>query len=202
MVSTTPKVQRQAPGSDNAADMFVEIRGEATADLRSLASVGVCARCATGMCTPIPAYLRISADRFDDAALLSDLKADRGVVRQAQKMIALVEEETAHVILFVDNDLSASKKRKEAAEWWKALDYVRDEKPPKLLGVKHDRLGRRMADLEDLEDTCRESGNTRVITLADGDLFANPAWPFLAAMAKTEARNTSFRVKLAPRRLR
>jgi DNA invertase Pin-like site-specific DNA recombinase len=199
MVSTTTKTRRRTAAPVKALSMFVEIRGEATPDLRELATDGICPRCDSGTCLPIPAYLRISADRFDDDASLTDLKADRGVVRQAQDMVRLVDDDTEHVILFVDNDLSASKKRKEAAAWWAALDYVRNERPAKLLGVKHDRLGRRMADLEDLEDICRATGDsgTRVITLADGDLFANPAWPFLAAMAKTEARNTSFRVKLA-----
>lgn len=194
MVSATIKQPRRTPPAGNAERVFIEIRGDAPADLASLASVGSCLRCETATCNPYPVYLRISSDDFADDKSLTDLSADRGVVRQTYSLVRLVEDETRHVILFVDNDLSASKKRPEEAQWWKALAYVRENRPGKLLGLKYDRLGRRMADLEELEDIC-EAASTRVITLADGDLFANPAWPFLAAMAKTEARNTSWRVR-------
>lgn len=196
--TTIAKDQRRTPRPGQTEIMFVEIRGDAPADLGTLASAGTCRACKLGTCQPVPAYLRISKDKFAPDATLEALQADRGVVRQAQAMIRLVASETSHVILFVDNDTKASVKRKDVAQWWRALEYVQTENPAKLLGLKHDRLGRRMADLEDLDDICTARGNdTRVITLADGDLFSNPAWPFMSAMAKTEARNISWRVRQA-----
>ena len=96
--------------------------------------------------------------------------------------------------IFVDNDVSASKIRRDKTAWAQCLVYVRQHRPAYLLAWKMDRLGRRLADLEGLDDLARETG-TKVHTTKDGDVFANPARPFLAAQAKMEARNTGDRIR-------
>jgi DNA invertase Pin-like site-specific DNA recombinase len=118
-------------------------------------------------------------------------------MNQRNSMVRFAEErQAAHIVFFVDNDMSGSKVRRAKAAWWICLAAMKEQRPRYLVGVKSDRLGRRLTDIEGLDDLTRSTG-TKVFTLAESDLFANPAWPFIAAMAKAEAMNTSFRIRQA-----
>jgi len=141
------------------------------------------------MSTPTAiAYVRISSDPDEARA---------GVERQRQDVTALAADLGADLLhIFEDNDVSAWKQRKAATDWGRALLAVERDKPDYLLVYKSDRLGRRLSDLEGLDELCRRTG-TKVISKAEGDLFENPAWPMLAAMAKMESQNTSTRVRRA-----
>lgn len=168
--------------------LFTEYQGEIPAQWEVGAETGKCSRCEDGTCVLALAYLRISFDRDNDA---------HGVMNQRNSMVRFAEERQAtHIIFFVDNDMSGSKVRRAKAAWWICLTAMKEQRPRYLVGVKSDRLGRRLTDIEGLDDLTRSTG-TKVYTLAEGDLFANPAWPFIAAMAKAEAMNTSFRIRQA-----
>jgi site-specific DNA recombinase len=134
------------------------------------------------------AYVRISRDP----------KAEReGVERQRQDVRRLAVDLGADLgTIFEDNDLSAWSKRKSATEWGKALRAIEQDKPDYLLVFKMDRLGRRLSDIEGLDDLCRSTG-TVVVSTVEGNVFENTAWPILAAVAKMESKNTSVRVRRA-----
>lgn len=134
------------------------------------------------------AYLRISSDPTDQRL---------GVTRQREDVQALAEKLGVELVeVFEDNDVSATKVRRASSGWSRALAYIEEHHPTHLLGYKIDRLGRRLADLEGLDDLARATG-LQVHTTAEGDVFKNPAWPLLAGVAKMEAANTSLRVKRA-----
>lgn len=134
------------------------------------------------------AYLRISSDPRDEQL---------GVRRQRKTASALADQYGAVLReVFEDNDVSSTKARGADTRWPACLEYVRDHRPAYLFGLAMDRLGRRLADLEGLEELCAASGTT-VITVKEGDVFQNPAWPILAGVAKMEARNTAQRVRWA-----
>jgi site-specific DNA recombinase len=134
------------------------------------------------------AYLRISSDPSDERL---------GVERQRTDVHALAERlDTTLVEVFEDNDVSAFTKRKASSDWGRALAYIREHRPDYLLVYKQDRVGRRLADIEGLDELCRETG-TRVFSTVEGDVFANPAWPLLAAVARMESQNISTRVQRA-----
>jgi DNA invertase Pin-like site-specific DNA recombinase len=124
----------------------------------------------------------------------------KGIFEQHRKdlsaLASRLDAEIPEDGVYIDDDTSASEKRGKKTAWAKCLADIRAKRPDFLLGWKHDRLGRRLGDLEGLDELASEVG-IRVWTHTDGDLFANPAWPFLAAQAKTETRNTSIRVKAA-----
>jgi site-specific DNA recombinase len=134
------------------------------------------------------AYLRISSDPSDERL---------GVERQRADVRALAERlDTTLIELFEDNDVSAFKKRKTSSGWGRALSYISEHRPEYLLVYKQDRVGRRLADIEGLEELCRRTG-TRVVSTVEGDVFQNPAWPLLAAVARMESQNISTRVQRA-----
>jgi len=134
------------------------------------------------------AYVRISSDPDEARA---------GVERQREDVQRLAAELGAELrTVYEDNDVSAWKKRKAATEWGRALAAIERDRPDYLLVYKTDRLGRRLSDLEGLEELCRSTG-TKVVSKAEGEVFKNPAWPILAAVAKMESANTSTRVKRA-----
>jgi site-specific DNA recombinase len=194
-----------------APSVFIEMFGECP-ELLSLVTVGECEACREGTCRIAFAYLRISKDKYirrgkvlvaveddedEDTGEFDAPAAGRGVVRQGRKMIRLSGfHKCSHVILFVDNNLSGSKVRKGASQWPKLVKRLADERPAFLLGLKYDRLGRRLGDLEGLEELCRTTG-TKCWTVADKDLFASTVWPILAGVAKTYALDTAFRVQEA-----
>jgi site-specific DNA recombinase len=142
------------------------------------------------------AYLRLSY-RVVNGQLIEE---DRdGIARQRADMRELAQRQGVDLpdsAIFFEDDTSASKVRDDTSEWARCLAHVREHRPSHLFGTAADRLGRRLADIEGLDDLARETG-TRVITLKEGDLFASPAWPFIAAQAKSEALNTAIRVKRA-----
>jgi site-specific DNA recombinase len=130
-------------------------------------------------------YLRISSDPQDQRL---------GVTRQRADVERLAATLGADLVaIFEDNDLSASKVRGANSEWARALAHVEEQRPTYLLAYRMDRLGRRMADLEALDDLARATG-LKVHTTAEGDIFANSAWPVLVATAKMEARSMAARV--------
>lgn len=135
------------------------------------------------------AYVRISADPDDER---------EGVKRQRRDMAALAMKLGATLVtIYEDNDLTASKARGTTSKWAAMLTYL-DAHPDTayVLGWRLDRLGRRMADIESLDDRARLTG-LRVMTSQEGDVLANPAWPYIVAQAKSESRNTGARVRRA-----
>lgn len=134
------------------------------------------------------AYLRISSDP-DDRRL--------GVERQRHDVTALARRLRADLIhTFEDNDVSAFTERKANTGWGQTLASLERDRPTYLLVYKQDRIGRRLTDLEGLDELCRRTG-TQVHAYEGGDVFANPAWPMLAAVAKMESQNTSIRIRRA-----
>jgi DNA invertase Pin-like site-specific DNA recombinase len=133
-------------------------------------------------------YVRITEDPEDTR---------EGVERQRQDLVELATRIKVNLIhIFEDNDITAAKVRRASTNWVKGVLWTLDERPDTwLLGARHDRLGRRLADLEDLHDHQENHPRFKVYTVADGDLFANPAWPFLAAQAKVEVMITRQRVQ-------
>lgn len=146
------------------------------------------------------AYLRISLDQLDPSADPQEDRPQRlrrGVTRQRQDVAALAERlgvELAEV--FEDNSVSATKVRRADTEWARCLAWIEEHRPDYLLAFKLDRLARTLTDFETLERLGKSTG-LRVITVAEGDLFQSAIWPFAAAQAKTEAMNTSLRVRRA-----
>ena len=133
-------------------------------------------------------YLRISEDP-------DDLRA--GVKRQREDLAALADRLGVDLVhVYEDNDVSASKIRGSTTDWARLVARLDSERIDYVLGWKMDRLGRRLSDIEELDDRA-QVGGLRVWTTAEGDVLANPAWPLLAAVAKMEARNTSYRVRRA-----
>lgn len=134
------------------------------------------------------AYLRISSDPQDERL---------GVERQRADVQQLAEHlGVSLTAVFEDNDVSAYTTRKADSAWAKVLTTIQQERPEYLLVYRQDRIGRRLADIEGLDELCRRTG-TKVHAAQGGDVFANPAWPMLAAVAKMESQNTSARVRRA-----
>ncbi|MCX5344411.1 recombinase family protein [Streptomyces atratus] len=133
-------------------------------------------------------YLRISPDPDQSGASLA---TQRGAVTDLADRLGL------HLIkIFTDDSVSASKVRHDKSQWVQGVvQHLSDQPLTWLLGTRHDRLGRRLSDLEDLHDHQQEYPGFKVYTVAEGDLFANPAWPFLAAQAKVESMATSLRLR-------
>lgn len=139
------------------------------------------------------AYLRLSY-KLVNGELIAESRD--GISRQREDMKALAARNDAELLdenIFFEDDTSASKVRDLDAEWYRCIEVFRTQRPDFLLGAAGDRLSRRLADLEMLDDVCRATGS-RVMTLKEGDYFASPGWPFLAAMAKVESLNTKIRV--------
>lgn len=136
------------------------------------------------------AYLRISADPDDERL---GVTRQNTVARQLAERFGVTLDATR---IYMDNDVSATKIRSPISDWHACLKDIRERRPAYLFGLKMERLGRRMGDLEGLEELCKATG-TVVWTLDEGEVFRNPAWPFLAAQAKTEGINTSKRVQWA-----
>jgi DNA invertase Pin-like site-specific DNA recombinase len=140
------------------------------------------------------AYLRLSYKQVNGKMVEEDRD---GISRQRADIKSLAASNGAVLpdeAIFYEDDTSGSKKRNVKSEWEKLKKFVADHKPDFLFGTAADRLGRRLADIEDLDDLTRETG-TKVLTLKEGDLFSSPAWPFIAAQAKAEAMNTAIRVQ-------
>ena len=133
-------------------------------------------------------YLRISEDPEDIRA---------GVNRQREDMHALADRLGVRLsAILEDNDVSASKARGEHTGWGQLIKRLDAGGVDYVLAWKLDRLGRRMADLEDLDDRAQATG-LKVFTTIEGDVLANPAWPLLVAAAKMAARDTAVRVRRA-----
>ncbi|MFE7804128.1 recombinase family protein [Streptomyces sp. NPDC057430] len=132
-------------------------------------------------------YLRITQDPTDERA---------GVTRQREDVIKLADRLGRNLVaIFVDNDVTAVKTRRADTDWAKGvLAHLRDHPDDWLLGTSHDRIGRRLGDLESLHDHQLEHPPFKVWTVSDADLFASEAWPYLAAQAKVEAMATRRRV--------
>jgi site-specific DNA recombinase len=134
------------------------------------------------------AYVRISNDPKDIRA---------GVERQREDVAAMAVDLDADLVaIYEDNDIGAWRARRADTQWGAVLAAVARDRPDYLLVGKMDRLGRRLADLEGLEELCRAS-KTTVVSKVEGDVFAFAAWPVLAAVAKMESTNTSLRVSRA-----
>lgn len=125
------------------------------------------------------AYLRISSDPVDERLGVDRQRAD---VKSLAKRLHVELAE-----IFEDNDVSAYKVRKATSAWGHTLSAILRDRPDYLLVYRQDRIGRRLADIEGLEELCRRTG-TKVLAVDGGDVFGNPAWPLLAAMAKWRAR--------------
>lgn len=136
------------------------------------------------------AYLRISEDPLDKRLGVERQRAD------VHELAGQLGVELGQV--FEDNDVSAYTARKSTSAWHRALVAIERDRPDYLLVFKQDRIGRRLSDVEGLEELCRATG-TRVVAVEGGDVFSNPAWPVLAAVAKMESQNTSIRVRRAQR---
>lgn len=134
------------------------------------------------------AYLRISSDPMEERLGVERQHAD--VQRLAKRLGVELTE------IFEDNDVSAYKERRATSAWARALAVIERDRPRYMLVYRQDRIGRRLADVEGLEELCRRT-NTRVHAVDGGDVFANAAWPVLAAVAKMESQNTSARVRRA-----
>ena len=131
-------------------------------------------------------YVRISRDPNQIHA---------GIDRQIEDVRALAAELGTDLgTIFEDASLSAFSKRKPVTGWGRALTAIERDRPNFLLVFKTDRLGRRLSDIEGLEELCRSTG-TKVISKVEGEVFANPAWPILVAVAKMESMNTSLRIR-------
>jgi len=134
------------------------------------------------------AYVRISRDPKDER---------EGVERQRADVRRLAADLGATLTtIYEDNDVSAFTKRKAATEWGRALKAIETDRPDYFLVFKMDRLGRRLSDIEGLDELCQSTG-TAVISAVEGNVFDNPAWAILAAVAKMESKNTSIRVRRA-----
>lgn len=134
------------------------------------------------------AYLRISPDPDHSGSSLTTQR--EAVTNLADRLgLNLIE-------IFTDDNVSASKVRSNESEWVQGVvQHLSNHPLTWLLGTRHDRLGRRLSDLENLHDHQQEHPGFKVHTVAEGDLFANPAWPFLAAQAKVESMATSLRLQ-------
>lgn len=141
------------------------------------------------------AYLRLSeaADEQLKAEGRDAISRQRDDIRQLATRHNVDLPDSA---FYFEDDVSGSKVRKDKTEWAKLLKVIESEKPEYLFGTVSNRLGRRLADLEGLEELCRATG-TKVITLKEGDLFKSPYWPVIAGIAKTEALQIADRVKRA-----
>lgn len=148
-----------------------------------------------------PAYLRLSYKLVNGELIEEDRD---GLSRQRKDLTALAaryDAALAEDTIFLEDDTSGEKVRGAKTRWAACLAYIREHRPPFLFGTAADRLGRRLSDIESLNDLCKATG-TRVITLREGELFASVAWPFIAAQAKVEAMNTRIRVMASQRHRR
>lgn len=104
-------------------------------------------------------YVRISSD-------VDELRY--GVERQRHDVAALAERLGADLVrVFEDNDVSAFTERGPETAWHAMLGYLREERPDFVLAYRMGRFGRRMGDIERLDDLCRSTG-TRAWSVAEG----------------------------------
>lgn len=136
------------------------------------------------------AYLRISEDPND---LRLGVERQRADVREVADRIG-----ADLAAVYEDNDVSASKVRKADTAWAKVLQHLVTNPPDYLLCYTLDRLGRRMADHENLEELCAATG-TVVLDARGREVFErdSDSWVYESAAAKIEARKTSRRVRRA-----
>lgn len=140
------------------------------------------------------AYLRLSYRKDRNGKLIEE-KRD-AITRQKKDMRELAADHEAELpdsAIYFEDDTSASKKRDESTQWAKLLIALEELKPDFLFATALDRLGRRLADLENLEEICKRTG-TVVITKKEDEIFSLPYWPVLAALARMESINISIRM--------
>lgn len=109
---------------------------------------------------PIALYLRISDDQYDD---------ERGVQRQEVDGRKIIDKLGREVRLYVDNDLSAYKRKVRRPEFERMLDDLTHGRIGGMVAVALDRLWRQPKDLERVIDIYETAAERLFFRVMEGD---------------------------------
>ena len=120
--------------------------------------------------------------------LVRSLGGAAGVERQRADVHRLAERLGVELKeIFEDNDVSAYTARKSTSAWGRALATIERERPDYLLVYRQDRIGRRLADIEGLDELCRNTG-TKVHAAEGATSSPTPPGPSSLPWPKWRAR--------------
>jgi site-specific DNA recombinase len=135
-------------------------------------------------------YARISSDPENNR---------NGVEMQLKDCRALAKKEKLHVVgTFVDNDVSASDRKKKRPEWQKVLDLITSGEIDGIVCWHPDRLYRRLTDLEAITDLVKTTQDLTIYPVKAAKFDLNDSTGvfvagMIAAAAKYEVHHKSER---------